>query len=691
MLDHVANPFLHTGLSMSGTQDTALRRPAAREATSDAQLVREIHTLVDSTADAEIFFREMLKHVVQALKAVGGAVWLLDALQRPGLQCEMGLREVMPGGADEVAQHATLLQRAMSGGPMLPVPPHKGVEDDGQCGNPSDFLLLFGQLKAEGNVLGVIEVFALPGGGASEELAAQRLLQQACDMAAKFLGLHQVRQFFEHKALWSRLNQYTESVHRGLDSKTVAYTLVNEGRRLIECDRVSLAVKVGRAWRIKAVSGQDSFDKRSNLIRLLNNLATKVASMDEPLWYTGDAQDLAPQVETAIHEYVDESHSKLVAVVPMYEPLPPETPGVDRPTTMTIGVLIVEMIGGVGAVGLRERTGLVAQHGTVALANSVEHESLLFLPLWRAVSKTRWLVQARTLPKTLLAVAFVAAVMGGLFLIPKDFEIESKGTLEPVEKREVFAPHDGVVESVSAEHGKVIAAGTPLLTMTNTDVNVTLVDTKGKLSSANEQLRSLEQQRSQIHLTPDEREKLGGQAAQLHATRRSLERQVEMLTAKQGQLQINSPINGQVVTWQPRDRLIHRPVQRGQSLLTVANPKGEWQLELHVPEDRMGHVATAQGNLPAGEQLPVRYIVATNPRENRAGTVQEIHTTAEVHGDEGNSILVKVQINKDDLTAGELHPGATVTAKIHCGRASLGYCWFHDLIGYFQRMWFKVF
>ena len=55
-----------------------------------------------------------------------------------------------------------------------------------------------------------------------------------------------------------------------------------------------------------------------------------------------------------------------------------------------------------------------------------------------------------------------------------------------------------------------------------------------------------------------------------------------------------------------------------------------------------------------------------------------------------NTILVKVQINKDDLAAGELHAGASVTAKIHCGRASLGYCWFKDVINFFHRMWFKL-
>jgi hypothetical protein len=32
----------------------------------------------------------------------------------------------------------------------------------------------------------------------------------------------------------------------------------------------------------------------------------------------------------------------------------------------------------------------------------------------------------------------------------------------------------------------------------------------------------------------------------------------------------------------------------------------------------------------------------------------------------------------------DLRPGATVTTKIYCGRASIGYVWLHDLIAFVQ-------
>ena len=93
---------------------------------------------------------------------------------------------------------------------------------------------------------------------------------------------------------------------------------------------------------------------------------------------------------------------------------------------------------------------------------------------------------------------------------------------------------------------------------------------------------------------------------------------------------------------------------RGQTLLQVADPEGPWQLELHVPENDMGYIASAQRNLDQepglGKDLKVTYILATTPGTKYYGTVTEVARSAEVRGEEGNTVLVKVAIQKSDLT-----------------------------------------
>ena len=55
-------------------------------------------------------------------------------------------------------------------------------------------------------------------------------------------------------------------------------------------------------------------------------------------------------------------------------------------------------------------------------------------------------------------------------------------------------------------------------------------------------------------------------------------------------------------------------------------------------------------------------------------------------------VVIKVAINKDDIDPANLREGATVTGKVHCGRRSLGYVWFHDLLAFIQaKIFFRFF
>ena len=196
-----------------------------------------------------------------------------------------------------------------------------------------------------------------------------------------------------------------------------------------------MAIRKGTKCKIEAVSGQDLFDKRSNTIRLLGKLATAVVATGDAVWYTGDTRDLAPQVEDAVQDYVDEAHSKMVAVLPLMRPPPPEEddPKKRKAPPPPIGALIVEQIEDSRvAPNMVQRAEVVCQHSSTALANALEHQNLFLMPVWRALGKTRWIVEARTLPKTLSISAAVLLLILFLIVWPARFTMESKGTLEPV-------------------------------------------------------------------------------------------------------------------------------------------------------------------------------------------------------------------------------------------------------------------
>jgi len=53
--------------------------------------------------------------------------------------------------------------------------------------------------------------------------------------------------------VWAQLEAFARQVHSSLNPTEVAYTVANEGRRPIECDRICVAVRDGRRARVEAV------------------------------------------------------------------------------------------------------------------------------------------------------------------------------------------------------------------------------------------------------------------------------------------------------------------------------------------------------------------------------------------------------------------------------------------------------
>ena len=112
----------------------------------------------------------------------------------------------------------------------------------------------------------------------------------------------------------------------------------------------------------------------------------------------------------------------------------------------------------------------------------------------------------------------------------------------------------------------------------------------------------------------------------------------------------------------------------------VVDPDGEWELEVNMPQRRIGHVKRAAAK--AKQPLPVVFMLATHPGQEFTGQLKEIGQIADVSEAEEPTVVVRVAIDKVDLP--EMRPGTTVTARVDCGRKSLGYVWLHDVIEFVQ-------
>jgi multidrug efflux pump subunit AcrA (membrane-fusion protein)/transcriptional regulator with GAF, ATPase, and Fis domain len=646
-------------------------------------LVREIAQISKSEVAPGDFYDAVLSRIVTALAAVGGAVWTVADTGQLRLEYEINLRETRLGENEEnQIRHARLLRKVITSGEGMLSLPHSGSGNAEEGGNPTDYLLVLGPLKTANETAGVLEVFQRPGGSPTVQRGYLRFLLQMCELGSEYLKSRKLQHFTDRQALWAQLENFTRLVHRGLDPRTTAYTIANEGRRLIECDRVSVAIKRGRKCAIHAISGQDTFDKRSNTVLLLTQLANAVVATGETVWYTGDTSMMAPQVEDAVQDYVDEVHSKAVAIMPLKEPHDVTDP---MAQPKVLGALIIEQIeDSRPREGLVQRIELVSEHSSIALANATEHHELFLMPVWRAIGKSRWIIEARQLPYTLSIGGALVALLLFLFLWPTDFKISARGTLEPASQREIYANQNGEVTSVKVWHGKEVKEGELLAELRNSELEAKFFAAQGDLEATRNERESKTRSLNDPVKKKDQAEitRLQGEINQARAKEASLIETLKVLEEETKGLAVRSPIDGVIVSWDVEKELIHRPVQRGQILMKVVNPAGDWELVLKVPELDMGFVNEARRTI--GEELPVEYVTATNPGTTRQGKVKEYHRTAEVRDEEGNTVLVRVGIDKQEL-GDDLVPGATVTSKVHVGRASIGYATFHSLFSWVQK------
>ncbi len=537
-------------------------------------------------------------------------------------------------------------------------------------------------LVVDQQTVGLVEIFQRPGAGPTTQRGYLRFLVQMCEIASDFLCNQRLRLFAEQQVMWQQLEHFIRTVHQSLDTENTVYTIANESRRLIDCDRVSVALARGHRCRIKSVSGLDSIERRAEQVKLLSSLATKVVRAGQPLWYNGDDSDLPPQVERKLHEYVDKSHCKMLAIIPLKQVhvVDSESAPGESNRGKPIGALIVEQLKDSHITPtLEKRVDVVVEHSEMALTNAVEHNTIFLMPLWKALGRVTSLFRGEKLVKTTLVAASVALLIAFLCWFPYPFSLGAKGSLIPEVQHEVFAQVAGVLQEIHIEDGsdQIVEAGQKLATMTNNDLRVEIENLEGELNQTRKHMETL-QFSGATDMEQIDGIILSGEFEKAHQKAISLESRLQIKLAQASLLEIRAPARGRVVNWQVRQNLLHRPVSRGQNLMTLIDPDTQWQIELEMPERRVSHLLAAMRE--SEEPLKVNFTLVSHPGQEFNGKLLNVDQRLDVHSDEGNSALVRIAFDNTQVNPELLRSGTRVTAKVECGERPVGYVIFHELI-----------
>jgi multidrug efflux pump subunit AcrA (membrane-fusion protein) len=453
---------------------------------------------------------------------------------------------------------------------------------------------------------------------------------------------------------------------------------------MVDCDRVFVLLHQTGRYRAVACSGIDWIDRHAPLAADLEKLVTAVAPLKRAWSTDGDLRSVEPEIHRHLEPYLDQSTVRHLALVPMM----PAGDLCDGNSELPIGIFAFENLVDRPVVHDTALISAVAHHAEAALVEMSQRETLLVRAAIGLTSPWRVWFRTRRVSKWLLAIMVGVAVVGGAMMWPVTFQVRAEGELVPDSRKYVFASHNGFLDEIFVSHGDKVIAGQPVARISSPELELEARRLLGELQTTQEQLAATTAERFQV-TGVDQRSvqragELTAQEGSLKEQELSLTEQLAIVKRQEDQLLLRSDISGVVVDWNLQQRLVRRPVQRGQVVLQIADLSGPWSLELRVPDESAGHVLKATES--SAEPLAVTFVVNQDPEVTHVGTLRDRSTTTENPQDGSAYVEMQVAFPQDRVMT--RRTDAQVTAKIHCGRRRLGFVLFHEVVEELRRTFF---
>ncbi len=592
------------------------------------QLAEEIAQLAEADLQPAQFYSEFLQRVYFALQAFAGAIWIRTPQGNLQLQCQINLREIgLDRTPDSKPMHDELLRQAalqQKGGIVRPHFSHNfGTGPEHVAGNPTDHVILLVPILQEKQVLGLVEIWQ----DASREHNILLSLYQFLIRMASFVSIyqrnHQLRQMLGQQELWIKLETFARQIHGSLHTTEVSYLIANEARRLIECDRVSVATRLGSSATVTAISGADVVEKRSNLVQLMRKLFDAVIEWGEKLVYTGTKDDaLPPKVLSALDKYLEESNSKILVIVPL-----PDERDKDRSKLPRSALLMESFETNLQPEQLVARLEVVGRHAGPALYNSLEYRRIPMRFIWLPLAYLQDGLGGKA--KAITAASTFGVVILLLFMIfcPFPLKMETNGNLWPSDRAWVFSPNEGIVMSIKPglKSGSEVTKGQELFEMFDLKLAKDIRELDAEIAGLQARINP------GVGKTADSPDKNFDPNAVMEAKikqnmmilqRNKLRDRYNADLSRPGFFKIVAPKKGIILSNDDfRNDLIGKGVKPSDPLLQIGftdrdHPnRQDWEVKLKIPQKHIGQVLHAYKNLPPGAELDVDLLVMSKAED----------------------------------------------------------------------------
>jgi hypothetical protein len=680
------------------------------------------------------FYQQFLNRTLTAIDAPAGAVWLRTPQGFLQLACQENFDKVGLDARRGGRQcHNEVLRQVFQAAPPRPIllePNGRMTPGPGEPGpvppaNLTDHFALFAPIiSPDKQPLGLLEVFQ---DATHDPRMYPTFLNYTLQMAGYASQYHQfssARVAAGVEKTYTQVETFARHIHTSLNPTEVAYHVANEGRKLIDCDRVSVGVRHDR-WRVtvEAVSGADVVEKASTHVRRLRELMEAVLQWGETLTFRGEKDPgLPPAVAHALDEYLHESQPKLLIVRPCRDERETEP---DRPAR---SVLTVECFNPPEqSEPLVQRFDVVARHAAPALYNAAQMKRVPLKFLWWPIARLQDGIGGKGRFIAASVALFAALLVGVMILVPAPLRMEAKGQLQPVEIRKIYPPREGRVVDVRAKPGEKVDPKFEIVSLYSHDLEDDYGRAMRELAEANALVASAE--KAAKGATKDE-DKNSREADRLTAEKRVEKAQddIRAMDEQYNNGKSNRPGFFRAVTpafdtklaresgasrWtvlndDRRENLIGRTIRPSEEILRVGNLEGAWQIKLDIPQRNAGQIQKAFADPdahvtetgPGGatrKYLKVDVLLSSQSDTRYEGRMYLDEMAAEAvanknEHDENEPIVtayVKLNVPGSDeskwIPRNHFVTGLEVRTRVRCGDHALGYTLFHGVWEWFYE------
>ncbi|MEM8734118.1 MAG: biotin/lipoyl-binding protein [Planctomycetota bacterium] len=700
-----------------GTSPVAsLDSPLVQQTKSEIRtLAAEIAELAHADLSASEFYEGFLPRLCVAMGASGAAIW--ECASPPAIDDFVALAQHQlpaplfhsdasqePASAKAAsypkpasslplpkpsAPHATILQCVANEGQPILVPPSTTSIDADRPVNPIEEALILVPVRLEKSVEFLIEVTQSSTGGPAAQRGYLRFVAQMGDLFADYIRRNRLREHAERLDLVERREDYVLQMLRLSTEDTKRQLFVDACMDLFAVNQAFCFDAVeGKILSPISVGQTTGIDARNPVFAAVRKLITHLASdsrdqsqgeshqqrLYDPICFAASerrSSAIPPAASESHHsgllqQAVDQLCELLGSRDLILYQLNSASPSDRKPRSSATWCL------------LATRSSESSTLQPPSLTTCLHAETLRTLvAAWQAGSESHGLrssvrrawqhvAASATLLRVLIAIAVLA-----ICVVPVPQRVSVSALLQPVERNQYYAPSSSIVSEIHVQEGQWVEADQPLLTLTSQQLDHELDRLEGERQTTLDRITELRAALTRGEdLEQRNLDRLENEYFQKQHAIQSLESQLSVVRAEIAALTIRAKRSGQVTTWDVKNNLANRPVQSGASLLTTCRPNGEWEIQLSIPDHRIGLVQQAMNQSDRGG-LNVRFSLRSQPDTVVHAELRHLGFQIQNTENEQRFLLARAAFPAASVPLKQ--NGSAASATIECGDVPFGW------------------